>query len=71
MLRALALGLPFREVPSIGDSWEHVSSLRALALGLPSRKVLYVALEEHGLLRALALGPPSRELLYVTLEKLL
>jgi hypothetical protein len=38
--RALALGLPNREV-LIRDSWEHVS-FRAVALGLPNREVLYV-----------------------------
>ena len=40
-VRALALGLPNREVlyESIRDSYEHVS-FRALALGLPDREVL-------------------------------
>ena len=41
-LRALALGLPSREVPYVTLA-EHVV-LRALALGLPHRVVLYVTL---------------------------
>jgi hypothetical protein len=62
--RALALGLPDREVLCDSQAQEHVS-LRALSLGLHEREVLYVTLDEHISLRALALGLPNREVLYV------
>jgi hypothetical protein len=59
--RALALGLPDREV-LIRDSEEHVS-VRALALGLPDGEILIRDSEEHVSFRALALGLPDREVL--------
>jgi hypothetical protein len=58
--KALALGLPNREVP-IHDSGEHVS-FRALALGLPNREALCGSYE-HVSFGALALGLPEREVL--------
>jgi hypothetical protein len=58
-LRALALGLPFREA-TIRNCEEHVS-LRALALGLHIREVLTSDYQEHVQLRALALGLDNME----------
>ena len=56
MLRALALGLPNREV-LVRDYYEHVF-VRALALGLPNREVLWGS-HEHVSFRALFPGIPN------------